>query len=120
LRVKQDTPRDLGADGKERASQRPFDGNDRLTEIRTRGSPEPNGLFGLIWDIVVFVSSRSRHCGTAAGFHSGAERSPVSIFSTGAHGAAMSNHAPLHPVEIAFYSTACLLVVIALAWYFLR
>jgi len=35
LRVKQDTPRDLGVDGvKERA-------RNRLTGIRTRGSPEP-------------------------------------------------------------------------------
>ena len=38
LRVKQDTPRDPGADeDKERA-------RNRLTGVRTRGSPEPTGL----------------------------------------------------------------------------
>jgi len=37
-----------------------------------------------------------------------------------AHGAAMSNHAPLHSVEIIFYSTAFMLAVFGLAWYVLR
>jgi hypothetical protein len=33
---------------------------------------------------------------------------------------AVANHAPLHFIEIIFYSTASLLAAIGLAWYFLK
>jgi hypothetical protein len=32
----------------------------------------------------------------------------------------MANHAPLHSIEIIFYSAASLLAVTGLAWFFLR
>jgi hypothetical protein len=44
----------------------------------------------------------------------------LSIGSASAHGAVMSNHAPPHSFEIIFYSTASLLIVIGLTWYFFR
>jgi len=53
LRVKQDTPRDLGVDGNERASQKPFDGN---PYTRLAGADQAALL---IWDIDVFVSRRA-------------------------------------------------------------
>jgi hypothetical protein len=66
----------------------------------------------------VFVSRRGSDCGRS--------RLPfwlrvIASYQSAAHARmvfAMSSHAPLHFFEIIFYSTASLLAVIGLAWYF--
>jgi hypothetical protein len=44
----------------------------------------------------------------------------LSIGPGSAHDADMSNRAPPHSFEIIFYSTASLLVLVGLTWYFFR
>jgi hypothetical protein len=45
---------------------------------------------------------------------------PLAIGLSSVQGAVMSNQAPPHSFEIIFYSTASLLMVIGLTWYFVR
>jgi hypothetical protein len=44
-------------------------------------------------------------------------RETLSICRERAHGPAMSNQAPVHSVEVIFYSAASLLAVLGAAWF---
>jgi hypothetical protein len=67
-----------------------------------------------IWTIDVFVS---RRVGNVELF---ALKKRLSIGDRSMQGAAMSNHAPLHSIEIVFYSAASFFAIAGLAWFFLR
>lgn len=88
----------------------------------------PVGLLIVLCANHVFVSRHTIHVsGRAPAF--GSEKAPfalikgdlqLSIGAASLYFSVVSNRAPLHKVEIIFYSTAVVFAAIGLTWYFLH
>jgi hypothetical protein len=109
LAIRMKTPRAIWVPMKsERASQKPFNGNPYHAARQS-----PLGYF-LIWAIDVFVSR------PVAAIRAGIREKRLLIRRQSAHDSAMLNHAPLHSIEIIFYSAASLIAVAGVTWFFLK